>query len=393
VTPVNNEHHRSTRAVTAGRSASGQALAPTIWATSTWESTGVDDAERRATANRDAGFYSRYGNPTVNDFETAIAELEGAEAALAFASGMGAVASVVFGLCSAGDHVVVQQQAYAGTLALLLGPAARLGIETTVVDGMMPGALAAAVQPGRTMLVMAESPSNPRLGLIDLAELGALSGPFTVVDSTFATPMGQTPLEFGIDLVLHSATKGIAGHNDATIGVVAGEAELIDALWAYSVLHGAAASPYDAHNALRGLRTLAVRQAHQSASAQQIALRLDAHRGVDAVHYPGLATHPQHDLAARQMNSFGTMLSIEVPGGRPRIAAMFDHLELCRVATSLGGPETLLCHPATSSHVGLDVDDRLAAGATDDLVRISVGLEDPADIIADLLSALDASKG
>lgn len=393
MTPVNDisppARHRSTAAITAGRSASGKALAPTLWTTSTWASAGVDDAERRATAVRDGGFYSRYGNPTVNDFEAAIAELEGAESAVAFGSGMGAVASVVLALCSSGDHVVAQHQAYAGTLAFLLGPCARLGIETTLVDGTRPGAFAAAVRPGRTMLVMAETPANPRLGLVDLTELGAISGPFTVVDSTFATPMGQSPLEFGIDCVLHSATKGIAGHNDATIGVIAGSADLMEAIWGYAVLHGATASPFDAMNALRGLRTLAVRQRHQALAAQHLALRLAAHPDVRAVHYPGLDSHPQHDLAARQMYNFGTVLSFEVDGGRSRIAAMFDRLELCRVATSLGGPETLVCHPATSTHVGLADDDRVAAGAVDDLVRVSVGLEDPDDIIADLLTAIE----
>ena len=188
---------------------------------------------------RPSDFYSRYANPTVRAFEDAIAELEGAEDALAFGSGMGAIASTVLALCSAGDHIVIQRQIYAGTIAFVQGPCARLGIEHTVVDGTQPGAFAAAVRPGRTMLVIAESPSNPRLDLVDLDDLGAVSGPFTVVDSTFATPIGQQPLRHGIDLVLHSATKGICGHNDATLGVIAGEADLLDAIWAYGVLHGA----------------------------------------------------------------------------------------------------------------------------------------------------------
>ena len=174
---------------------------------------------------------------------------------MAFASGMGALTTTVLALCSSGDHIVATRQLYAGTLAFLQGPCQRFGIEVTLVDGTLPGAMAAAVQPGRTTMVIAESPSNPRLELVDLDELGSIMGPFTVLDSTFATPLGQQPLAHGVDIVVHSATKGIAGHNDATIGVVAAERELVDAIWAYGVLHGAMASPFDALNALRGIRT------------------------------------------------------------------------------------------------------------------------------------------
>jgi cystathionine beta-lyase/cystathionine gamma-synthase len=339
---------------------------------------------------RGGEYYSRYGNPTVRSFEEAIAELEGAEAALAFASGMGAVASTVLALCSSGDHVVAQRQLYAGTIAFLQGPCARLGIEVTFVDGTAPGAFAEAVRPGATMLVLAETPSNPRLELVDLDELGAINGPFTVVDSTFATPVGQQPLAHGVDLVLHSATKGIGGHNDATLGVIAGERELLDAIWAYSVLHGATPSPFDALNGLRGIRTLAVRTAHQAASAQRVAEWLSDHPHVSAVHYPGLTSHPQHDLARRQMRLHGTVLSFEIAGGRDAVASFLDRARICRVATSLGGPETLVCHPATSTHVNLTPDEQAATGVTDGLVRMSVGLEDPADLIADLDRALDA---
>lgn len=229
----------ATRAITAGRSSQGRSLAPPLWASAVWETDGLDDAARKARSARPDGFYARYGNPTVRAFEEAMAELEGTEASVAFASGMGAVASVVLALCSAGDHVVAQRQLYAGTAMLLQGPCARFGIETSFVDATEPGAFAAAVQPGRTMLVIGESPTNPRLDIVDLDELGAIRGPFTMVDATFATPIGQRPAEHGIDLVLHSATKGISGHNDATLGVVSGERELIESIWAYGVLHGA----------------------------------------------------------------------------------------------------------------------------------------------------------
>lgn len=379
-----------TRAVTSGRSQQGSSLAPPLWATSTWQSTGLDDTRKRATALRGDEFYSRYANPTVRAFEEAIADLEGAEDALAFSSGMGAVASVVFGLCSHGDHIVAQRQIYAGTSALLHGPCARMGIDVTWVDGTTPGEFADAVIPGRTMLVIAESPSNPRLDLVDLADLGAIDGPFTVVDGTFATPLGQQPISHGVDLVLHSATKGICGHNDATLGVVSGERDLIAAIWQYAVLHGACASPFDALNGLRGVRTLGVRHRHQADSALGIASALRDHPGVAAVFHPGLPDHPQHDLATTQLTLLPTVFAIDLAGGVDSARVMLDALRLARAATSLGGPETLVCHSATSTHVSLSPDEQAAIGITDGLVRISIGLEDRDEILADLRQAIPA---
>ena len=267
---------QATLAISAGRANSGNSLAPALWASSTWESGGLDDAHHRATAVRHGDFYSRYANPTVQQFEHAIAELEGAEAALAFGSGMGAIAATVLALCSTGSHIVAQRQLYAGTLAFLQGPCQRFGIDVTFVDVATPGAFSDAVIPGKTMLVIAESPSNPRLELADLDELGSIRGPLTLVDSTFSTPLGQQPLAYGVDLSLHSATKGIAGHNDATLGVIAGEQELIDEIWAYALLHGSTPSPFDALNALRGVRTLAVRTRQQNESARSLPVMLPA---------------------------------------------------------------------------------------------------------------------
>ena len=379
----------ATKAVTAGRSTSGSSLAPALWASSTWQSADLADARRRATGTRAGEFYSRYSNPTVRAFEEAIAELEGAESSLAFASGMGAIATTVLALCSSGDHVVAQRNLYSATLAFLQGPCARFGIETTFVDATQPGSFAAAVRPGRTMLVIAETPSNPRLELADLDELGSLGGPITLVDSTFATPLGQQPLAHGVHLSLHSATKGIAGHNDATLGVVSGERDLIDAIWGYGVLHGATPSPFDALNALRGVRTLAVRTRHQSQSALAIATALQSHPKVTAVHHPGLASHPQHALAVRQMRQFGTVLAVELSGGEAAATALLSSVRLARVATSLGGPETLVCHPATTTHASLTPQEAADQGVTPGLLRISVGLEDTDDLLADLLGALD----
>ena len=381
------EQQPETTAITAGRDASG-ALSPTIWTSTTWQSNGLDDTSKAATSIHKTGNYARYSNPSVRDFERAVAELEGAEDALAFGSGMGAITSIILALCSTGDHIVAQSQLYGGTVAFLNGPCKRLGIEVTFVDGSKPGAFAAAVRPGKTMLVLAESPSNPQMGVVDFAELASIKGPYTVVDSTLATPLGQSPLAHGVSLVMHSATKGIAGHNDATLGVVAGEKELIDAIWTYAVLHGATASPYDAVNGLRGIRTLGVRLAHQCNSAMELATRLTTHKAISAVHYPGLSTHPQHALAAKQMRQFGSLLSFEVVGGKDAARKVVDGLKLVRPAVSLGGPETLICHPASSTHVGVSLEDQVVAGVTQGLLRVSVGLESATDVIGDFQQVL-----
>lgn len=381
------EQQPETTAITAGRDASG-ALSPTIWTSTTWQSSGLDETSKAAVAVHKTGNYARYSNPSVRDFERAVAELEGAEDALAFGSGMGAITSIILALCSTGDHIVAQSQLYGGTVAFLNGPCKRLGIDVTFVDGSKPGAFVSAVKQGKTMLVLAESPSNPQMGVVDFSELASIKGPFTVVDSTLATPLGQNPLAHGVSLVVHSATKGIAGHNDATLGVVAGEKDLIDSLWSYAVLHGATASPYDAVNGLRGIRTLGVRLAHQCSSAMELATYLASHKAISAVHYPGLPTHPHHALASKQMRQFGSLLSFDVAGGKDAARKVVDGLKLVRPAVSLGGPETLICHPASSTHVGVSPEDQVTAGITQGLLRVSVGLESTEDVIADFQQVL-----
>ncbi|MGA1361880.1 MAG: trans-sulfuration enzyme family protein [Ilumatobacteraceae bacterium] len=376
-----------TTAVTAGRGDSGS-LAPALWPTTVWQTEGLDDTSRRATGVRQGGLYSRYSNPTVRQFEEAVAALEGAESALAFASGMGAIASVVLALCGNGSHIVAQNNLYGATMSFLRGPCTRFGIDVTFVEPTTRGSFAAAVQPGRTMLVIAESPSNPRLALTDLSELGAIKGPFTMVDSTMATPLGQHPLDFGVDMVLHSATKGIGGHNDALLGVVAGSADLLDEVWAYSVMHGAVASPHDALNALRGMRTLAVRTAHQHTTALRLGDALASHARVRSTIHPFLESHPQHRLARAQMRMGGTLLALDIDGGTDACRSVISRLRLARPATSFGGPETLVCHPATSTHAGLSVDDLSAMQVSDGLLRVSVGLENADDLLADFTQAL-----
>jgi cystathionine beta-lyase/cystathionine gamma-synthase len=378
-----------TTAITAGRGDS-RGLATPLDTSTVWQQEGLDDMRRRATGLRHGGVYGRYSNPTVAMFENAVAELEGAGSALAFGSGMGAIASLVLTFCSQGSHIVAQNNLYGATLGFLQGPCRRFGIDTTFVDPSVPGAFEAAVQPGRTMLVIGETPSNPRLAVTDLAEIGRINGPFTVVDSTMATPMGQRPIDFGVDFVLHSATKGIGGHNDALLGVLAGEKDLIDAVWAYSVMHGSVASPHDAHNALRGIRTLAVRTERQHATALHLARAISSHARVSGVLHPFLESHPQNDLARRQMRMGGTLLAVEVTGGTDACRALIGSLKLARPATSFGGPETLICHPATAIQVGVSEGELSATGVTDGLVRVSVGLENAEDLVADFTAALDA---
>lgn len=383
---------QSTVLINAGRNGSGKSLAPVLWATSAFVTAGVDEARKMATSTTATEFYSRYGNPTVADFESLIAELEGAEAARAFASGMGAISAVVLGVCSKGDHVVTQHQLYAGTQLLFNAVCPRFGIDVTFVDATDPDAWEAAVIPGRTTLLFAESPANPKLDLVDLARLGAVAGPVTAVDSTFATPLGQRPLELGVDLVVHSATKAIGGHNDASLGVVAGSRELLDWLYGFAVLQGANASPGDALNALRGARTLAVRLERQTATAQRLAGFLEADPRIEGVWYPGLDSFPQRELARRQLHSNGGLLTFDLAGGVDAGRAFVEATRLCRLATSLGGPETLVTHPASTTHVGLLPEELEASGIGPGTIRMSVGLEHPDDLLADLAGALDMTR-
>jgi cystathionine beta-lyase/cystathionine gamma-synthase len=382
-----------TRAVRSGRQWSAPSLAPVLFPSTTYEVASVDDHAAMAGMPRSSHYYSRFGSPTVQELEEAVAALEGAEAGLAMGSGMAAVAAVVFGLCSSGDHIVAQRQLFSVTSALFTAHCPRFGIDVTFVDGTDSAAFADAVRPGRTRLIFVETPANPAMTLTDIAAVSAIPGPFTVVDSTLATPAVQRPLEHGADLVLHAATKGIAGHNDALLGVVAGSSDLIDAVWGWHAVQGGQASPFDAWNGLRGIRSLSARVQQQSASAQALAEHLVGHPGVSYVGYPGLESHPQRELTKRQMLSGGTMLAIDVAGGRDAARRFCEACRVARIALSFGGPETLVTHPATiAPH--LTPSERAELGMTDGLVRISVGLEHVDDLIADIDQALAvASSG
>lgn len=388
--------HPETRAIRAGRAPGETSLAPVIYPSSTFTTPTVADARRMATSVAPDRFYGRYGNPTVAAFEDAIAALEGAEGARAFASGMGAVSAVILSLCSSGDHIVAQRQLYSGTQLLLQAVCPRFGIDVTFIDGTDADAWAAAVIPGRTQLLWAETPANPRLDIVDLDVVAAVKGPMKIVDSTFATPLGQQPLQHGFDVVLHSATKAIAGHNDATLGVIAGSADLLQWIYGFAILQGATASPWDAANALRGVRTLAARLRQQGETAQRLAEFLEADPRATEVRYPGLASHPQYDVAKRQMLLAGGLIAFDVApsegGDVADAGARFvEAVQIAQMAPSLGGPETLVTHPASSTHVGLSPEELEANGIGAGTIRISVGLEHADDVIADFDQALAAA--
>jgi cystathionine beta-lyase/cystathionine gamma-synthase len=383
-----HEQHAETRAITAGRASDGSALAPTLWMSTAFQTDTHAAAAKMARSARPREFYGRYGNPTVGAFEDAVASLEGAEAARAFASGMGAIYACIFAIVGSGGHIVAQRQLYGGTTTLLTSVCPRFGIDVTFVDGTVPGAFAAAVIPGKTMLVLAETPTNPWLELVDLDEIGGLM-PITVVDSTFATPFGQNPLAHGVNLVVHSATKAICGHNDASLGVVAGERDLIDWIWGFAVLQGANASAFDAMNGLRGIRTLGPRLRQQSESSQRLATWLQQRDEVTRVAHLSLPDHPQADLIKRQMHLSGGLLSFELAAGSDAAAKLVDGVQIFRKATSLGGPESLVTHPLTTTHTGLLPEELAEQQITGGLIRLSVGLEHVDDLIRDLDRALD----
>ena len=387
--------HPDTSVIRAGRSDQPDSLAPALFPSTNFTTQSTVESQRKAQDLTERRFYGRHSNPTVGAFEEAMAELEGAEAARAFSSGMGAISSVVLALCRSGDHIVAQRELYGASYVFFKWVQERFNIEVTFVGGHQAADFAAAVRPGQTKLVFAETPSNPLQGTVDLSQLGAIAGPTVVVDSTAAPPTSQRPLEWGVDLSLHSATKSIAGHNDAMLGVVSGSDDLLAWIRSYGVLHGANASPFDAMNGLRGLRTLALRTERQSATAAELAQLLTQHPAVAQVWFPGLESDPGFSLARQQMKLPGGMVAFKlaVADGadpQPVVAKFMAQLTLAQQATSMGGPETLVTQPYTTTHSGLWPEELEQVGLTPDIIRVSLGLEHPADLLADFSQALDA---
>ena len=349
----------------------------------------------QALDNPAAGYaYSRYRNPTTNALENAIADLEGGSGAIATSSGMGAVNAVLLSQLSAGDHVIAQQCLYGGTFAVFADLAARYGIEVSYITGRDRGELAAALRP-RSRLLYLETIANPTAAVSDLPGLLAgarAAGLTSVVDNTFATPMLCRPIELGADIVLHSATKYLGGHDDVTLGViVVAAADQFGALWKHTTELGVAADPFAAWLTLRGLKTLSLRMDRHCANAGFLARALAAHPAVSAVHWPGLESHPDHAVAGQILSGFGGMLAFDLAGGRAAGLGFVEALRLAALAPSLGGAETLVLHPASTSHRQLGPAELAAAGITEGSIRVSAGLEHPDDLWADFAQALAAT--
>jgi len=378
----------STRAIHEGQEAdpaTGATIVP-IYQTSTYTQTAVGEHK---------GFdYSRTVNPTRTALERQLAALEDARYCSAFSSGIAAT-SAVCNLLSAGDHVVVGDDLYGGTYRLFSKVYARYGLTFTYVDMTDPAAARAALRPA-TKLIWVETPTNPLLNLADIAALAALrpSGCILAVDNTFASPYFQAPLELGADVVVHSTTKYIGGHSDAVGGAaITNDAELASQIKFHQNAVGGVPGPFDAWLVMRGAKTLALRMGEHERNARAVAAFLSERDDVERVFYPGLASHPQHELARRQMRGFGGMVSFALRGDATRAFAFARATKLFSLAESLGGVESLLSIPARMTHGSIPVAERERRGITDTLVRLSVGIEDAQDLIDDLRAALDATAG
>jgi cystathionine gamma-synthase len=368
----------------------GNAITTPIFQTATFvfRDTAELAAHHRHEAPREE--YGRYGNPTTRVAEAKCAALDGAEAGLAFASGMAGLTTTLFSILSQGSHVILTDDCYRRTRQFCTGLLSRFGVETSVV-GTSIEELEAAVRPETRMLI-SESPTNPYNRCVDLdliADFGRRHRLLTMIDSTFATPVNQRPIEHGIDLVLHSATKFLAGHNDVLGGVLVGREPLIDAIRDSQGVLGSVIDPHAAYLLIRGLKTLPIRVARQNQTALEIARWLEGHPRVNRVHYAGLESHPDHEIARNQMSGFGAVISFEFDGPLEETSAVVDGVELFQIAPSLGGVESLIEQPALMSFFELASEDRVKVGIKDNLIRTSIGLEDPADLIADLARALD----
>jgi len=364
-----------------------------IYQTSTFVFDSAEQGQARFEGREEGYVYTRLGNPTTRAFELKMADLEGGEDAVAFSSGMAAISSVLMALVNAGDHVLTNAVLYGSTYDFFHGTISRYGVTVSHIDMTDPAAVRAAITP-RTKAIYVETPANPTMTLTDLravAAIGKEAGIPVIVDNTFASPVLQRPLELGCDVVVHSATKYIGGHGDVIAGVAIGPRELMGRVRAELLRNlGGVLGPFEAWLLLRGIKTMALRVWRHTENATKVAEFLATHPMVEKVYYPGLLDFPQHELARRQMDGMGGMLSFEVKGGVEKGRRVMNSVRLCELAVSLGDTQTLIEHPASMTHAVVDPAERLRVGITDGLIRLSVGLEDPADIIADLDQALRA---
>ncbi|WP_374325394.1 O-succinylhomoserine sulfhydrylase [Aquipseudomonas alcaligenes] len=363
-----------------------------MFLTSSYVFRSAADAAARFAGEQPGNVYSRYTNPTVRAFEERIAALEGAEQAVATASGMAAILAIVMSQCSAGDHVLVSRSVFGSTISLFEKYLKRFGIEVDYPPLADLAAWEAAFKPN-TKLLFVESPSNPLAELVDIAALAEIAHAhkaLLVVDNCFCTPALQQPLKLGADIIMHSATKYIDGQGRGLGGVVAGRKAEMEAVVGFLRTAGPTLSPFNAWMFLKGLETLRVRMQAHSASALALAQWLETQPGIDKVYYSGLPSHPQHELAKRQQSAFGAVVSFEVKGGKEAAWRFIDATKVISITTNLGDTKTTIAHPATTSHGRLSPQERANAGIRDNLIRVAVGLEDVADLKADLARGLAA---
>jgi cystathionine beta-lyase/cystathionine gamma-synthase len=388
-----NTHRTDTKAVRGGADLEKKngPLATPIFQTSTFE---VTDNEEQLRVTPTDQFYTRYGNPTNTVAEKRVAELEGVDAALTFASGMGAITTMILALLKAGDHIVAQRDIYGGVTKFFTQWLPKLNIETTFVDTTSYEEHGRAIRPN-TKLLYLESPTNPTLRVVDLkaaAHLAKQHGLISMIDGTFGTPINQHPADYGIDLIMHSGTKYLSGHTDLICGVVAGPGNLIEKIHATRTTLGNCMDPHASWMLARGLKTLAVRVARQNENALQVATFLEQHAKVRRVHYPFLKSHLQHEIAKEQMSGGGGIVTFEVKGSGEDARRASESMQLFTLAPSLGGVESLVSIPVLTSHAMIEPAHRVQMGVTEQMIRLSVGIEDVNDLIADLDRALEAVR-
>ncbi len=367
-----------------------QAVSPPICQSVTYLADGAQDFAHKAVEPHNSEFYGRHGNPTATRLARVIADLEGAESGMILSSGMGAMTTAILSVVSQGDHIVAQDSHYSATANFLQKFLKRYGVDTTYVDQTQPQAFAEAIRPN-TKIILMETPVNPLASLTDLravSQIAQAAGVLTLCDNTFASPINQRPIDFGVDLVVHSATKYIGGHHDLLAGAVVGSREQLARIWDTTMDLGPVGAPFDAWLALRGLRTLKARIDLHNANATKVARFLAEHPAVGQVYYPGLTSHPQHDLAKRQMAGFGGMLTFDLTGGYDAGIRFVSKLQLGLNAASLGGVETLVVQPAVMFRARLTDEEIRAQGITPGMIRMSIGIEDSDDLIADIDQAL-----
>ncbi len=367
------------------------AVATPIYETSVFAFTSTKELVDVISGKAEGYLYTRFDNPTVRTVERKMALLEESEDAAAFASGMAAITTAVLTIVSKGDHVIASRDLYGGTLTFFQEVLPKFGVEVSLVDAANLGELENAIKEN-TRIIYAEIPTNPTLKIVDLSGLASIArkhGITTIVDNTLATPYNLKPINFGIDVVVHSATKYLSGHNDVTAGIVCSTKEFIQNLKRNRKIFGGTLNPTAAWLLLRGLKTLALRMERHNQNGLQVAKFLEKHPKVAKVYYPGLASHPQHSLAKKQMHGCGGVVSFEIKGDFEKTVRFVEKLKLCLLAASLGGTETLVTQPATSSHYFISQEQRQKLGVTDQLVRLALGIEDAKDIIADLKQALN----